>query len=369
MKALLIDDNAYQGWQVLLEQSFNIHKLEVATNKTEAEAALGIEHQIIFLDIRLSADEINHNEISAYASYKLIQQIRTDFTHLNFSTPIILFTASNEAWKVKEFIEMGVDAVYTKEHPGSGYNPETSKKNFEALKHDVSRLIALAQKRRHIWNLSREIFRSLENHLYAKKQNKFNKDDNYRFVTARINDKIKLAYRVFFSTEKKYEHDALISNNTNIAFIVYFSMAEEITKLFTKRTQNFKYYHECEWQYRNGAYLIRDISKEGEHTTWEYLKRGIPTKTTGKYPLEAKSLANQMYGLLTSYSTIPSQKKALEASWKEINNIRNNNSFIHSDTAAIYNSPLVVDASKDEDYQSCLHTLQFFLDILHLPVT
>ena len=76
-----------------------------------------------------------------------------------------------------------------------------------------------------------------------------------------------------------------------------------------------------------------------------------------------------MYGLLTSYSTIPSQKKALEASWKEINNIRNNNSFIHSDTAAIYNSPLVVDASKDEDYQSCLHTLQFFLDILHLPVT
>ena len=361
MKVLLIDDNAYRGWKVLLEKSLNIQSIQIATDYDEAKNALEKKHHLIFLDMRLSADEKNHVKVSDYASYKLIRKIRSDFSDLNFSTPIILFSAAHETWKVKEFLEMGADAVYTKEHPSFGYDAETSRMNFKTLKEEVSKLIASEKQKNEIWSLSQEISKKIANHRYTE-----NKD--YHNVSKRINDKIKLAYKIFFSAERQYESEALFSNSASVGAIIYFSIGEEITKLFTERRQNLEYYSKSEWRYRNREYLIEKSSGQSSDPSWIYLEKGNRSPSD-EYPLKAKTLSNQMYGLISSFAQCPNKRKALRSQWRQINERRNENQFIHSNIKSIYNSPLVWKKSQVEDFDSCIMTLKFYLEILSLPVT
>ena len=126
----MIDDLADKGWQQVLEIIVTQIPIETAKNTQEAQEKLKRKYDLIFLDMRMNeTDHSNHN-VENYGGFKILQEIKNDFRNINFSTPIILITASNKIWNIDKFKEYGVDFCYIKEHPNFVYNKDFSKKKL-----------------------------------------------------------------------------------------------------------------------------------------------------------------------------------------------------------------------------------------------
>ncbi|MFZ1799989.1 MAG: hypothetical protein WAU24_09010, partial [Chitinophagaceae bacterium] len=63
---------------------------------------------LIFLDIRFGEADHKAIDIHKMSGYKILtDEMRSSFKSLNFSTPVIVFTASNKVWNIIEMIEAG----------------------------------------------------------------------------------------------------------------------------------------------------------------------------------------------------------------------------------------------------------------------
>jgi len=366
MKALLIDDKANRGWHQLFEKLFPVKglSLESAVDISTAVKKLEQEYDIIFLDVRLDGNDHFHREIENYTGFKILSGIKSKFINPNYSTPIILITASNKIWSINAFLDYGVDAYYIKEHPESIFNKETSKENYDNLKSDFQRLLTLGPARKMIWVLSKQI-------LYLLSSNKYFKDNSgYINVKNRVSEKIKLGYYYRFKSPNTQEKDVLKVYNQSISFLIYFSILEDLCKGYTNKSSwdsngNFS----GKWKFRNNKdFIYLDDDYCEINPFWEEGRYNIKKiqKKNKRYTIYSDgrvNLSDQVYALLYHYH-IPEKYKN---SFRQLNSFRNKLNYTHSSVTAIYNRPLVDSETTSEFEKNIIQILELIIEILRNP--
>lgn len=369
MKILLIDDNGNKGWEQILRKIFPIDSLaiQLATTYNTAIEKLKNDFDLIFLDIRLDTNDHHSFKIEDYSGYKVLKEIKKDFKSINFSTPIILLTASNKIWNIDAFRNYGVDAYYIKEHPDFIFDKETSKQNYNNLKQNFERLIFEGVKRKEIWNLSFRIIEIVTKHHY------FKSNTQYSNVKNRIIDKLKLGYVYLFKEQNTIERELLKTNNEALSFIVYWSILEELVKGLTDLSSwNNNFERNTSWKFRNGEYFIEEI-KDGIKVNIDfkkqYLKRYVEIKSDSKQYKDYSGLINlstQLYSLLAAYSKNNDKFTELSVSFSKINDHRNEIDFIHSKVKSIFKDSLININNKKETYEYIIKVLKFIEKVLQL---
>lgn len=366
MKILLIDDKANKGWSQLLEKVFPIKGMsfEIAMDINSALEKIKNKYDLIFIDLRLDAKDHNQNIIENFSGFKILKRIKEDFLKPNFSTPIILITASNKIWNINNFLDYGVDAYYIKEHPDHISDQETSKQNYDKLKDDFSKLIEISPRRNKIWSKSKEIIDKLDSHIYFKQDNK------YKNVKSRILDKIKLGYYYSFKNQNSVEKDVLKVDNESVAFLIYFSILEELVKGYSEKN-NWNIIGEFlgRWRFRNNKDFIQTDYKTYEVNPYRDGERNIIKKVNindsqyNKYSKGFINLSEQIYALFYHYR-IENKYKSI---FRDLNEFRNKLSYTHSSINAIYHKPLVDIDLKEDFYKNINQILDLIKEILNHP--
>lgn len=373
MKILLVDDKAKQGWKQLIEKIFPVKDIEIICAITYKEAIdlTKDEFDLIFLDIRLDASDYNKNKIEDFTGYKILKEIKCNFSNLNFVTPIILLTASNKIWNINAFRNYGIDAYYIKEHPDYVFDKETSKQNYDIFKKNFSELFfEIGPKRKEIWRKSNDIINKITKHYYF---NGTKRDENVR---NRIIDKLKLGYVYLFKEQSLLEKKLLKTNNESLAFIIFFSILEEIVKGFSDFStwNDVTYDRGLNWKFKNSEYFIEELRNGikvniSKNNTKYYIKKEIQyDKDTIKFDNYSNGVINlseQIYSLIAAYSD-NSNYKILSDKFREINKFRNEVDFIHSDVKTIFSKDLVRKDALDKAYQNSNKVLSFIYEILLL---
>jgi CheY-like chemotaxis protein len=365
MKILLIDDNANYGWKQLIAKVFPYQGISIdpALDYDSALSNLKIKYDIIFLDVRLTAeDHINH-KVEEFTGYKILKKIRKEFTAINFSTPIILLTASNKIWNIDAFRNYGVDAYYIKEHPNYIFDKETSKQNYKNLKENFKGLLEVGSRRNRIWDLSAAIISKLEGHKYFKNGSG---NDN---IKDRIEDKLKLGYATLFKSQTSIEKEILLEDNQALTFIIFFSVFEEISKAYSKNSNwDNNYNFTGNWEFKNGkkfiskkdgTIFVNPVRESGNYIEKEYSPE---SKIPEKYIDGKINLSEQIYAIIYNYEISNSQYK-----FKKLNDFRNKIDYIHSSLQAIYNSNLNDNCHNDDKFNMTVKTLELIIEILKRP--
>ncbi|MBM3453972.1 MAG: response regulator [Bacteroidetes bacterium] len=364
MKYLIIDDLAHSGWQGILEKAIikSEGELDSATNYNEAIEKIQNKYDIIFLDVRLTEEDHKVKNIYEYSGFKILEIIKKEFKSINFSTPIILITASNKIWNINLFIDHGVDAYYIKEHPDHYVSNESSRENLINFQSKFIDLIETSKKKNQIWELCNQIIEKLDLHQYFK-----NKNDKYYNVKLRIIDKLLLGYSILFQPSSEVSREILLSNNETLSFIVFFSILEEITKGFTKITDtwNDKYERQGNWKFRNNEYLIEIDHKSNSFTLNFYKKKKHQKFDIDKLPdFNVIGLSDQIYSLLFAYNAM----KELEEHFREVNKYRNGVDYIHSSVNNIFNKKLIPHDELDKSFEMNIEILSLIKKILEIKI-
>lgn len=145
-KILYIDDEGYKGWTSALNVIFKGGALTVETGLglTETQFFANIRRQIakdwdlILLDLRLLPLQEDVAgivlPITSYSGTKILKEIKD----LNEGNQVIIFTASNKAWNMKQLLELKADGYYVKESPEYLIPDDISLKNYEVFKDQVT---------------------------------------------------------------------------------------------------------------------------------------------------------------------------------------------------------------------------------------
>ncbi len=372
MRILLIDDNANKGWKQIIEKVFPVPDLKVAVaiNPQEAETKIEDVFDLIFLDVRLSEQDHDVTKPTEFTGYKSLKKIKNDFLNPNFSTPIILMTATNKIWNVDAFRNYGVDGYYIKEHPNYVFDKETSKQNYDNLKRKFIELKEVGQKRKEVWELSKDIINKISNHSYFTENNK------YLNVKNRIIDKFKLGYDYLFNEPNELDKEVLKTNNEAIAFIIYWSILEELVKGYSGYLNWTlpNYTFSGNWKFRNKEYFIEkgngiievNISKDINGNWLPDSVQLTRDKIDIKYVNGKINLSEQVYSLLAAYKKSNQQFKDLSEKFSKINTFRNRIDFIHSKVLNIYEKPLIEKHESVKQYDFCIEQLKFINEILSL---
>lgn len=145
---LLIDDEADKGWEVVLKTIFKGGNFESITPSANLinEAQLKLKETInnlpkwdlVLLDLRLVESEDQgenaYKTASKYTGAAILKEIKEN----NFGTQVIMFTASNKAWNMRELLNLGADGFYIKESPEYGYDLDFSQNNYAQFEVQVN---------------------------------------------------------------------------------------------------------------------------------------------------------------------------------------------------------------------------------------
>lgn len=348
---LLIDDESEKGWKDALGNVLHIPKEKLVTaNSMEAAVPLLAtkSFQLIFLDLRLGETDHATKELSHFGGYCLLaQHIRNDFHALNFATPVILLTASNKAWNISQMINMGVDDYYIKEHPEQ--QGAFSKENYERLINSLPYWVEQEAKRKEIWKLVLEI----EGLANAKVIN--------TNIKGRITEKLKMGYGTLFRKSSQIEKDELVFNNEILAYMVFWSIMEEISYDFYDHSVPY------EWRLRSNGVAL------------QWIEPGRPNKVRSIFPNVLKVddddvrkaangedvvfLSGQIAGILR-YQLLW-QLGRIETDFMDtLNEYRNRIDFIHSSSTAILTRHLADNQNSAEGYRKCVEMLSFLVTLL-----
>jgi len=356
MNILLFDDEAKNGWEEILKILFT-EKLGLKINLdsiTTKEEGLKILKQknfdLIFLDLRFGEKDHLSNNIEDFTGFKILESIRKSFNNINFTTPIILFTATNKIWYINKMMEYGVDNYYIKEHPNFSYDINFTKDNYGRLLKSISSLLKENEKRKEIWYLTQSI-------------------NNYRFqnpnINKRVTEKLKLGYGILFRKERYIEEKTLVFNKEIIAFIVFWSILEEVSKdFFDKNWNNNK---DNNWVLRNGEkiQIVTDKKNETRFTSiadeFNIWKPFIISER-GYGP--SISLSNQICAILR-YQLGWGHHQIKSDFLMKLNQYRNKNDFIHSSVDSIFNQSLKDNQDSIAAYKKCVQVLEFISTIVN----
>jgi len=147
-KILFIDDEADKGWQQILEKIFKNSKFDtfefekindneqfISKNIEKLKNNLKNDYDLILLDLRLIPDEDMQQNKTAkdFSGMQFLKEIKK----INKGYQVIVFTASNKAWNMKELLDEGADGYYIKESPEFAFDLEYSEKNYESFRKNV----------------------------------------------------------------------------------------------------------------------------------------------------------------------------------------------------------------------------------------
>lgn len=364
MKYLIIDDLAHAGWKSILEKAIikSVGELEAACNYNEAIEKIQNKYDIIFLDVRLTEEDHKIKNIYEYSGFKILKIIREEFKSINFSTPIILLTASNKIWNIDLFKNHGVDAYYIKEHPDHFVNNEHAIENLLNFQLKFVELLEIGKKKNQIWELCNQITEDINIHPYFK-----NKEDKYYNIKLRIIDKLLLGYSILFQPISMVSKEILLSNNETLSFIVFFSILEEISKSFTKvsDTWNDKYEREGNWKFRNDEYFIEVDYRSKSFILNYYKKKKNQKMSIGILPdFKFIGLSDQIYSLFFAYN-ITSE---LEEEFRVINKYRNGVDYIHSSVNNIFNKKLISKDELEKSFEMNIRILSLIKEIFQIKI-
>lgn len=370
MNILLIDDKAHEGWKQVLEKTLPIKDLTIETAVSYNEALIKIQssYDFIFLDVRLDEKDHSRYVVTEFSGYKILKKIRETFLTINFSTPIILFTASNKIWNIDSFRAYGVDSYYIKEHPDFVFDIETSRQNLKNLQSNFEELLYEGVKRKEIWKSSTDIIEILSSHYY------FQGDKRYINVKNRIIDKLKLGYSYLFKKPTLLEKDILKTNNETLSFIIYWSILEEVVKGFSDISSTWEgNERKEEWRFRNNDYFIERKNNQSFIVNYYFdyqIGKTQERTTITKEDFDRRfgkviNLSDQVYSLLFAYST-KSEFKKLSDEFRDLNKLRNEIDFIHSSITNIFHNELITEEDLKQMYKMNKKILTFILNVFQL---
>ena len=150
-KLLLVDDLANNGWRPIVGQvvygdpvdnrlnslalptkkGSRQRPFDVATKTKELEALI-LTHKphAVLLDLRLQ-DEEGRRELSTLGGFRMLKHIKAQ--HRFRGLPVIMFTASSNAETIKELLEAGAEAVWTKPGLDEGLTSEAVVRRYKQL--------------------------------------------------------------------------------------------------------------------------------------------------------------------------------------------------------------------------------------------
>ena len=169
-RILLIDDQAGKGWDLVLSSVFQkatfdvVKKNENETfqsfyNRAKNESLKEKSHlpfwDLILLDLRLDENEDigeNANKLAIeYSGAKLLKEIKAN----NQGTQVIMFTASNKAWNMRELQNIGSNGFYVKESPEFNSDDLFSTENFKSLAQQIDDCFKLGFLKRIVYKSNR----------------------------------------------------------------------------------------------------------------------------------------------------------------------------------------------------------------------
>lgn len=366
---ILIDDLSNKGWKSVLEKSVvkDSGQLRAFSDYESALKGISTKADLIFLDIRLSEEDHIKRNISEMSGFQLLRKTKEVFLSTNYSTPIILITASNKIWAVDEFKKYGVDAFYIKEHPDYGFSKESSRKNLEQLQSCFLSLIPRGEKRNEVWKRSKAIIERLNAHKY------FNESSGYVNVKNRIVDKIKLGYASLFSEQKEIEKITLKTDDESLAFIIYWSILEEIVKGYSEKNnwaKHDKYSFSGKWKFRNNeTFIHKEENTITVNPFWDsnikkYVEKKIELTSnidSNKYQTGFINLSEQVYALIYLF------RIDVREAFKNLNDFRNKIDYIHSSIETIYEEPVISKENQRKTFDNIIKMLELINTILVYP--
>jgi CheY-like chemotaxis protein len=352
MDILLIDDEANKGWKEILEKIFFKEQIiDVALNHQEAKELLEKKsYDLIFLDLRFGEIDHINLDLKNYGGYKVLNElIRKNFSCLNFSTPIMLFTASNKPWNIFEMFNYGVDEFYIKEHPERAGDIQFSQNNTKRLKENIVTLFELGKKRKEIWCKIDKVLKLIDQTI------------NNKNIKNRINEKLRIGYALLFRKVNTLEKNVLLFNNEVNSFITFWSILEEVSHdFFGKKNETEK-----EWIIKSNNFKIQWFEKDVLKSKFSTIKKEHNT-TIDVFDIERGNqvnLSNQIAALLR-YRLDWNHQKVRSDFLIKLNGYRNEIDFIHSSTDNILNKEISKTYDSEAAFIKCSYMLDFILKLI-----
>lgn len=249
-KFLLIDDNYDKGWEkvflrILAENGIGLHPFaaikDFAANELEISERIieTIENEGIsgvLLDLRLTKEDDApgnaNNSIEEFSGGRLLKKIKETYPHV----PVIMITASNKAWNMRQLIDLGADGYFIKESPKETPSIEVAEKNYS----DFCKLLSDSQKKYEELAPFWKKIRHLKNHdlLIFEKDIPETTGDQTK-VKERVLERLEMFFGLL---KRSYEdtsyNDRFYYSDKKLAFFTLWSCLNEIQYIYLSKTLN-----------------------------------------------------------------------------------------------------------------------------------
>jgi len=363
-KFLLIDDKADIGWQKVLEvliEKLNPKNLVFTISKFPAEETKFKEnigqiikqievndYDMIFLDLRLKSSEEdksfkNISDVESFSGAKILKEIKQKFPAM----PVIMFTASQQAWNMEHLYDLGADGYFIKESPENIFSDEIFYDNLKTFINNIVTLVDKGRELKWFYNNSQKLKTYLD---------QINLRPN---IARRIKQKLDLSFGIIRANRREYDKQFIYSDY-QFAFLVYWSILIEF------QAEKIGYYNgrDSSFSFVNGTKLI-DTDKT-------LIQRTYSSLPSSKWSLRFRSIKMPNLSKRTLHLAITSPEKAyfknlsilipsfvlleygttysaMIDDFIFLNQVRNNLDYTHSDSSIVANEPIHTQANEAED--------------------
>lgn len=258
-RILYIDDEGDKGWVDVLKKIFHGGNFiaETGKNKSETEFFTSIRNQIkldwdlVLLDLRLLPWKEDVGgvilPIDSYSGTQILKEIKT----ANPGTQVLIFTASNKAWNMRQLLRLEADGYYIKESPDYLIPDHLSLKHYEEFKDQVKTCFDKAYLRKIYSAQVLAISKTVNQNAAFISFSEIGLQNAFEIL--RLNRK-EIAYLTYFQIIEKYAEANFDTNNKSI-----FDLGG--VEIFTRVSQglNRMKYHE---DLINGSYYEKVNSSD-----------------------------------------------------------------------------------------------------------
>lgn len=239
-KILYIDDEGYKGWTDVLSKIFQGAFFTSVTDELGSEidffrrinSEILKDWDLILLDLRLKplqedlAGQIH--PVADYSGAKILKQIKTT----NEGVQVIIFTASNKAWNMRDLMELGADGYYIKESPEYLIPDHLSLENYKSFKEQVNRCFSRGTLRNLfiLKERAKAVQISALNNFLAYSDRIL--DDSFKFLQLGLQES---AYLILFQAIEFY------AKNTVTGYLTLVNQSSQTVRLRTRNQYLMKY--------------------------------------------------------------------------------------------------------------------------------
>lgn len=222
-KIILIDDNADRGWHRALQIIFGNVIVHSKTTFRDATTVNFSDYDLILLDLRLPTDITALSPLIANG-YELIKQIKSNQASL--SVPLIVFTASQKAKTLDTILQLGADAMYTKEY--IDYAKEESLENYLELLSTINFQLEKAETLRKYWSAIQTMQTSFLPEIV---------DRGSIILKKRIIERLEMFYGLLKKNfeQSRFNHDKFHFSSDVLSYITLWSILNEIQECYFEK--------------------------------------------------------------------------------------------------------------------------------------